>query len=70
MIKKIILFIIVISIFAGAYKFVIQFTTTAQRKAEESLSVPQIGAIIKGAKGLKKTSEENVQKYDDSSTYE
>lgn len=70
MLKNIILFIIIVFIFFGAYKFVNQFTTTAKRKADESLSVPEIGTIIKGTKGLKKTSEENLKKYDDPSIYE
>lgn len=67
MLKNLILFIIVVSIFYGAYLFFNQFISNARRNAEESISVPQIGVIMKGAKGLQKKSEDNVKKYDDPS---
>lgn len=70
MLKNIILFIIVVSLFYGAYKFYDKFTYTAQRKASESITVPRIGVIIKGAKGLQEQSEENVRKHESEDYFE
>lgn len=65
MLKNIILLIIVLSVFYGAYLLVNEFVSSAGKKADNSLSLPQIGVILKDTKDIQKKSEEKVQKYND-----
>lgn len=66
MMKKIILFILIFLAIIFFFRFTEEFEERAKKQTEQSLSVPQIKRIIKDVKGLKKTSQENVEKYNDS----
>ncbi|NIP30926.1 MAG: hypothetical protein GTO02_14065 [Candidatus Dadabacteria bacterium] len=65
MLKKIILIIIILILLFFSYKAINNFRQHVQRQGDQSLSLKDIGKVMKDVKGLKEQRKRNVKEYNE-----